>query len=141
MPPEKRDPNLLDKLNVERDGIFMWALAGLKRLIANSYLFSETAATRAELQRYRVENNSVLLFVEEYCEFSEKLESLRDELYVRYREFCVGAGLKSVSQTGFNKEMESCFLTITRSRDKVSKRRTWKGIGYCEGGRLQNDDS
>lgn len=141
VPPEKRDPNLLDKLNVERDGIFMWALAGLKRLIANSYLFSETAATRAELQRYRVENNSVLLFVEEYCEFSEKLESLRDELYVRYREFCVGAGLKSVSQTGFNKEMESCFLTITRSRDKVSKRRTWKGIGYCEGGRLQNDDS
>lgn len=141
VPPEKRDPNLLEKLSAERDGIFMWALTGLKRLIANSYLFSETAATRAELQRYRVENNSVLLFVEEYCEFSEKRESLRDELFVRYREFCIGAGLKPVSQTGFNKEMESCFLSITRSRDKVSKRRTWKGIGYCEGGRLQNDDS
>lgn len=140
VPPEKRDPNLLDKLTAERDGIFMWALAGLKRLIANSYLFSETTATRAELQRYRVENNSVLLFVEEYCELSEKRESLRDELFVRYREFCIGAGLKPVSQTGFNKEMES-FLSITRSRDKVSKRRTWKGIGYCEGGRLQNDDS
>ena len=53
VPPEKRASNLLEKLAVERDGIFMWALAGLKRLIASSYLFFETEAARVELQRTR----------------------------------------------------------------------------------------
>ena len=72
VPPEKRDPNLLDKLTVERDGIFMWALTGLKRLMANSYLFSETDATRAELQRYKVESNSALSFIEECCVLDAK---------------------------------------------------------------------
>ena len=54
VPPEKRDPNLIEKLAAERDGIFMWALEGLKRLIANGYAFSETESTKAELQRYGV---------------------------------------------------------------------------------------
>jgi len=47
VPPEKRDPNLIEKLAAERDGIFMWALEGLKRLIANGYAFSETESTKA----------------------------------------------------------------------------------------------
>jgi putative DNA primase/helicase len=138
VPPEKRDPNLLEKLAVERDGIFMWALAGLKRLIANSYLFPETEATRAELQRYKVESNSVLSFVQEYCELSGSAESVRDDLFMRYREFCHNAGLKPVSQTNFNKEIEASFPALKRSREKMSKRRTWKGIAYCEEGKGQD---
>ncbi|GHU51799.1 hypothetical protein AGMMS49975_06360 [Clostridia bacterium] len=63
MPAKKRDPNLREKLAVECDGIFMWALEGLKRLMANSYLFSETDRTKAEIQRYRAESNSALLFL------------------------------------------------------------------------------
>ena len=61
VPKAKRDPNLAEKLAAERDGILMWALTGLKRLIASGYVFSETERTRAELEKYRIESNSVCL--------------------------------------------------------------------------------
>lgn len=128
VPPEKRDPNLLEKLAVERDGIFMWALAGLKRLIANNYLFSETEATRVELQRYKVENNSALSFVEECCVFDEKAECIREELFQQYREYCGKNGLKAMSQANFNKDIESLGERVERGFERVSRRKTWRGI-------------
>lgn len=133
IPKEERDPNLREKLAMERDGILMWALKGLKRLIENSYVFSETDRTRAELYQYKVESNSALLFVHECCQVAQDKESLRDDLFARYRDYCNNAGLKSLSQAHFYREVESGHPTITRSRDKVSRRRTWKGIAYCEG--------
>jgi putative DNA primase/helicase len=115
----------------------MWSIAGLKRLIANSYEFSETDRTRAELKRYRVESNSVLSFVEECCELDEDKESVRDDLFSRYKEYCGNAGMKPVSQANFNKEIEASYPGVKRSRDRLSKRRTWKGIVFCEGGKEQ----
>lgn len=135
VPKEQRDPNLADKLATERDGILTWALEGLKRLIQNSYQFSETDATRAELARYRTESNSVLSFVEEFCELDADKYTMREELFTRYKEYCGNAGLKPVSQTNFNKEVENNLPMVSRGQDKVSGRRVWRGIAYCEGGR------
>lgn len=135
VPKSKRDPNLREKFMVERDGILMWALIGLKRLIANSYMFTETDATRAELQRYKIESNSVLSFVDDYCQLDDAKEFGRDELFTKYKEYCNNAGLKPLSQANFNKDIELNFIAVKRGRDKLSKRRTWKGISYCEGGK------
>jgi len=135
IPVGKRDPNLREKLASERDGILMWAIAGLKRLIVNSYQFTETDATRGELQKYKVESNSVLSFVEDFCNIAEDSYSLRDELFMHYKEYCSNAGMKPVSQTNFNKEIEANYLTVKRSRDKMSRRHIWDGIAFCEGGK------
>lgn len=135
VPKSMRDPDLREKLSEECDGILMWAIVGLKRLIGNNYEFTQTERTQAELQRYRVENNSVLSFVEEYCELSDAGVVVRDELFSRYKEYCNSAGLKPLSQTNFNKEIEHSHQTVKRGRDKISKRRTWEGISYCEGGK------
>jgi putative DNA primase/helicase len=134
VPEDRRDPNLREKLSVERDGILMWSLAGLKRLIANSYQFTETDTTRAELRRYRIESNSVLSFAEEFCKIDAAKTTLRDELFMHYREYCHNAGMKPMSQGMFNKELETSQSSIKRGRDKLSKRRVWQGITYCEGG-------
>ena len=134
VPKSRRDPNLSEKLAAERDGILMWALSGLKRLIAADYDFSETERTRAELERYRVESNSVLSFAKMYCERREDGFVVRDDLFLRYKEYCGNAGMKPVSQTNFNKELEAGYPEIVRGRDKLSKRRVWKGMAYVEGG-------
>ena len=134
VPKSQRDPNLAEKLAAERDGILMWALSGLKRLIAANYAFSETERTRAELDKYRIESNSVLSFAKEYCRRDEKDFTVRDDLFLRYKEYCGNAGMKPVSQTNFNKELEAGFPEITRGRDKLSKRRVWRGLAYVEGG-------
>lgn len=128
VPANQRDPNLREKLAVERNGILMWSLVGLKRLIANSYVFTETDRTRAELTRYKVESNSVLSFVEECCEVKTDAEVVREELFAKYKEYCNNAGLKPLSQANFNKEIENMAGGVTRSVDKLGKRRTWRGI-------------
>ena len=134
VPKSRRDPNLSEKLAAERDGILMWALSGLKRLITADYDFSETERTRAELERYRVESNSVLSFAKMYCERREDGCVVRDDLFLRYKEYCGNAGMKPVSQTNFNKELEAGYPEIVRGRDRLSKRRVWKGMAYVEGG-------
>ena len=135
VPEKKRDPNLREKLATERDGILTWSLAGLKRLIANSYVFTETDATRLELQKYKIESNSVLSFVADFCELKPGAVALRDELFSRYKEYCSNAGMKPVSQSNFNKEVEANYREVIRSRDKLSRRHAWSGIAYCEGGK------
>lgn len=134
VPKAKRDPNLAEKLVAERDGILMWALGGLKRLMAANYVFSETDRTRAELEKYRVESNSVLSFAKMFCVCRDDVSAVRDDLFLRYKEYCSNAGMKPVSQTNFNKELEAGFPEISRGRDKLSKRRIWRGISFMEGG-------
>lgn len=133
VPQEHRDPALLDKFVAEADGIFMFAVNGLKRLIAQDFRFSETPNTKAELQRYRIDSNSVLSFIEDCCKLSPDAESERKEIFDKYKDYCRNAGLSAVSQKTFNKDIEMAYPDLRRSVDKVGKRRTWKGI------RLDND--
>lgn len=128
VPVEKKDPNLLEKFRGETDGIFMFALEGLKRLMKNQFIFSETESNRQELERYREESNSCLCFVRECCERDSEYEVSTTVLYDRYKVFCSDNGLMPCGKQTFNKEMESNFPEIVRTRDTTGKRRVWKGI-------------
>lgn len=128
VPADRRDPNLKEKLAVERDGIFMWALEGLKRLMANGYQFSETEQTRAELTRYRIESNSALQFVESCCVIEAGAACNREDLFSAYREFCHNNGLRPMSHGNFNKDVEGVSEEVTRGLEKISRRKIWAGI-------------
>jgi putative DNA primase/helicase len=128
VPAKKRDPNLREKLAVERDGILLWAMDGLKRLMANSYLFTETEGTKAELQRYRIESNSVLSFVEECCKLEDGAECVREDLFNAYRDYCYKNGLKPMSQANFNKDVEGISESVSRGLERVSRRKIWLGV-------------
>jgi putative DNA primase/helicase len=127
VPKERRDPNLKNDIACERDGIFAWALAGLRRLISQNYHFSETERTHEELRRYKVDSNSALLFLEEKCEVGEG-SAAREELFERYVEYCKKNGFVSSSQTRFNKEVEKADPRIVKDRDGLSRRAIWKGL-------------
>jgi len=128
VPSDKRDPNLRERLSVERDGIFMWALGGLQRLIENKYLFSETDKTRLALQHYKVESNSALMFLDECCEVIDGAVCIRETLFEKYRDYCDKNGLKPLSQANFNKDVEASDEHILRALEKVSRRKIWVGI-------------
>lgn len=134
IPPSKQDKSLREKLAAERDGIFMWALEGLRRLMANNYTFSETASTHAELEKYRTESSSSLSFARYYLEAATDAVCVRDDVYEQYKHYCMDSGFKNMSQIAFNKEIEARFPSIQRGRDRVSKRRIWKGLRFVPDG-------
>ena len=121
----KIDKALKYKFQEEKEGILNWALEGLKRLYENNFEFSENELTDGVKKEYKRENNNVISFVEECCELDGLFSCSRIEIYEAYKEFCVEAGLKALSQIKFNKELEGNF-NITRSRS--GKLRLWNGV-------------
>ena len=131
LPEDKKDVELLDKFIAEADGIFMFALEGLKRLIVNKFRFTETKNTNAELHKYRIDSNSVLSFVEECCTVDVNAEVERTDLFNKYRDYCKDCNLQPVSQKTFNKDLEGGLHgAVTKATDRLGKRRTWRGIRY-----------
>lgn len=74
VPEERIDPELRgEKLKKEADGIFMWVLEGLRRLLSKNFAFSENEYTRKRLEQYKQESSSVLSFVSECCVFCRRV--------------------------------------------------------------------
>ncbi len=133
VPPDKRDPDLLEKFRAEADGIFLYALEGLRRLMNNHYVFSETKVNADELQQYREDSDSVLSFVKEYCIVTgNDTDSVGStELFNTYKHYCEECGLKPYSQKSFIQQLMSSF-DIERGVDTMGKRRVLKGVKLGE---------
>lgn len=130
VPPDKRDPELLDKFRMEADGIFLYALEGLRRLMKNHYLFSETQTNADELQQYREESDSVLSFVKECCEVTmdDSVAAGSTELFNAYKAYCEECGLKPYAQKNFVQLLTTGHPSVERGVDSLGKRRVLKGI-------------
>ena len=132
VPPEKRDPNLLEKFYLEADGIFMFALEGLKRLLKNNFIFSETEVNRAELEKYREESDSVLSFLKECCKVDKTKVCGSTELFNAYKSYCEECGLLPCSQKTFVQQIISNVPSVERGVDKLGARRILIGIHLGE---------
>ena len=128
VPKEKKDPELLEKLRAEADGIFLFALEGLRRLMRNSYEFSECDTNREELQRYREENDSVLSFVKDCCMLDVLKEVGSTEIYNAYKGYCEECGLRPFSQKQFVTQVTTAYSNVGRGVDKVGRKRILTGI-------------
>ncbi|MEF2837108.1 MAG: DNA primase, partial [Oscillospiraceae bacterium] len=58
------DPFIAEKLCSEAEGIFLWALEGLKRLIQNGYHFTKSERTQANIEASMREGNNILDFMD-----------------------------------------------------------------------------
>ena len=132
VPAEKRDPDLIEKFRLEADGIFLFALEGLKRLMKNQFKFSETEVNKAELQQYRENNDSMLSFVKECCKIEANSRVSSTELFNAYKTYCEEGGLKPYSQKMFVQQLTTVFPEVTRARDGVANRRFLNGIFLCD---------
>lgn len=128
VPKDKRDPSLLDKFREESDGIFMFALEGLKRLMGNNYQFGETQENIDELEQYREESDSVLSFSKECCELGDDFEVGSTEMFNAYTAYCEECGIKPFSQRTFVTNLQAVYSTVTKGVDKTGRRRMLKGI-------------
>lgn len=84
------DPFLADKLCAEIEGIFLWCLDGLKRLIENNYRFTESDRTKDNRMEAKNEADNVLLFMrsEGYIRLKADSAITSADLYAIYTMWC-----------------------------------------------------
>ena len=101
------DPFLSEKLIAEAEAIFLWALEGLKRLIANNYQFTISEQARQNLEENISEGNNVTAFLksEGYISFKADYEISSQRLYELYKLWCQDNALNALSLHSFCVQM------------------------------------
>jgi len=131
---EERDPKLKQKISAsELDGIFLWALNGLKRLRERGY-FKESASMQSIKDEYRKENNNVIIFVEERCVLDVQDDVNKDDLYQTYHDWCFESGYRPLGKITFGRELIRQYSSVNKGRS--SSERTWKGIRLRKDGEV-----
>jgi putative DNA primase/helicase len=120
---EKQDKFLANKIvDSELPGILNWVLEGLKRLISQGK-FTKCKISDDMVARYKIESDSVQLFLEEYninkSSDSQEFKTLKT-FYNAYKEFCVESGNKPINKLNLSKRLQSLkFIIEKRNIGKV----------------------
>lgn len=113
VPPEKRDPFIVEKMLEERNGIVQKAVVALKELVANNFKFSVPEVCNEELEKYRKLNSSAVAFFEECCVMRPEGEPIpynddRTMTYIRrvFNNWCkINFGKPIMSYKDFESEI------------------------------------
>lgn len=123
-PDRVDDKNLPEELEEEIEGIVMWALDGLIRLVENDYSFTESARITENLEEAKRESNNVIDFFESegYLEFNERAYVSTDKLYSTYEIWCEDNAQKPITKWGFQH-----YLAENADSMKIQKSKTIPG--------------
>ena len=102
-PNRKDDPYIAEKMTAEAEGIFLWALEGLHRLIANDFRFTLSQSALDNLHDAVSDGNNIIDFLasEGYIRFRADYEASSKNLYAVYKQWCDDNALNSLSQKSF----------------------------------------
>ena len=115
IPKDEIDRQLTSKLKQELAGILNWVLASLPKLMTDNE-FTSSANCEKALERYRLQSDSVRLFVMEMCNHSETTMKA-SEVFNAYRNYCYSSSLKPLGKQRFYGRMEN----LGYSRDSYAK--------------------
>lgn len=71
IPREKQDPTLFEKMLKEKNSILKNAIMELNKVVNNNYKFIEPSNMQVERDKYEIENNTLLTFINECCYIKE----------------------------------------------------------------------
>lgn len=101
------DPYLVDKLVKEREGIFLWCLEGLRRLIDHDYQFTISDKAKENMETVKRSGNNVLDFLqsEGYIRFKADSEASSKAIYGAYQRWCEDNAQKPMSANRISSEL------------------------------------
>lgn len=120
----RKDKKRRAKLLKEIDGIFLWALKGLKRLEKRCF-FTEPKVISGKIEEYRRQNNPIIQFVEECCELKEGQVEVKTA-YKTYGEWALQFGFQTMNDVNFSKTLRKDYPQIVP--DKIDGTRIFKGM-------------
>lgn len=98
------DPDLSEKLKAEAEGIFLWAFAGLQRLVANNFKFTESDRIKENREAVKRDNNNIFAFWESdgYIRLKADASISSRDLYAIYRIWCEENSLAPLKARSFS---------------------------------------
>ena len=98
------DPDLAEKLKAEAEGIFLWAFAGLRRLVANNFKFTESDRIKENREAVKRDNNNIFSFLESdgYIRLKADASISSKDLYSIYRMWCDENNLAPLKSRSFS---------------------------------------
>lgn len=92
------DKNLSQKLIAETDGIIIWCLQGLHRLIENGFEFTLSEKAKRNKSDVIKDNNNIVEFLNSdgYIAFDPKGTATSKDLYKIYTDFCYDNAIKPI---------------------------------------------
>ena len=111
------DPFLSEKLIAESEGIFLWALEGLQRFIANNFKFTVSERAKQNITEMKESNCNIISFLkdEQLIKFGDGFECATADLYSGY---CYWCNLNGV--TILKKESFSLWLKQNHSKYRIN---------------------
>ena len=107
--PANREDNpfLVEALSAELEGILLWCLEGLQRLLRNSYKFTVSPKAAANLETIKRNSNNVLDFLdsEGYFRYKADFSISSKDLYEIYKLWCEDNACHPVSAARLSSEV------------------------------------
>lgn len=122
------DPYLTEKLLKELDGIFMWALEGLERVLKQSAIRVPESIAQAKM-RFKAKVNPVLTFVDEECQLGPQCRVSPPKLYKAYTAWSDEGKVKSLGKTNFYENILQNYPSVARKRPTDATKEVFAGIG------------
>ena len=137
--PENRvdDPFLVEKFISEKEGILLWSLEGLQRLMNNNFRITISERTAENLRNSMKDNSNIISFLEDeqFVKFDPSLECSTADLYSGYCHWCALNSTEPMKKDPFNQwlkqhhskyELEYC--TNVQSHDDCKRARGYRGL-------------
>ena len=111
---EDYDPYIIYKLKEQdvMEYLVRLGVEALKRIIEQRK-FSYSEKVNDALKEYETENNPVLMFLDEVGQSGIE-NQLTDEVYRRYKVFCIENGYSEMTKTTFSKELNRKFGLVSK---------------------------
>lgn len=101
------DPFLVEKMCEELEGIFLWCLEGLHRLIRNNYHFTVSKRGAENVETVKRNNNNIIEFLHStgYIQFRADAEASSKSLYDAYTLWCEDNACHRLSASRLSSEL------------------------------------
>jgi putative DNA primase/helicase len=131
VPAERQDRDLPRKLKEELPGIFLWALAGLRRLREVGHFTTPEVCFEA-IREYQAESNPARVFITENVSRSPGKLLPCAELYQAYVWWAKASGFEALNSNLFGKELRKVFPDIERKRVSLDGARPWVYVDLAQ---------
>ena len=114
------DVRLGDKLIEEAEGIVLWMLEGLHRLILNDFIFTISPRTRMQMEEIRKSDNNIMEFYESkgYIRFEKNTTATTRQLYIAYCQWCQDNLERPLAEKTFTQQLKKDAEALGLTYDK-----------------------